>query len=141
MSETAIYRLGSVGCEYRNQVAQKILKADDGAIARIGPATRNLDQNARFHAMCGDVARQIKHVGRTLTLAQWKILFISGHSVATNEGADMVPGLEMEYVNLRESSASMGVKRMASLIEYVMAFGTAAGVRWSEPTAHYRREL
>jgi hypothetical protein len=34
----------------------------------------------------------------------------------------MVPGLEGEFVNLRESTAQMGIKRMISLIEYSQAY-------------------
>jgi hypothetical protein len=132
MSDKQLYRLGVKGCAYRRTVAQQVIDAEDGAIARITPATRNLDQNARFHAMCGDVAKQIKHFGRVLDPAQWKVMFISGLGVVTGEGSDVVPGLEGEMCNIRESSASMGVKRMADLITYVQAFGDTNEVKWSE---------
>ena len=34
----------------------------------------------------------------------------------------MVPGLESEFVNVRESSAHMSIARMTSLIEYIHAW-------------------
>ena len=97
----------------------------------IKETTRNLEQNARFHAMLADISRQTTYAGRKLTPQQWKILFISGHAIATGEGADMIPGLENEFVNIRESSAQMSVKRMASLIEYVSAWAADKGVKFN----------
>ena len=101
--------------------------------------TRNLDQNAKFHAMCQDVANQSEFMGRKLSMEQWKVLFISGHAIATNQKADVVPGLEGEFVNIRESSAKMSVSRMASLIEYVTAYGVANGVKFNDRWGFYGR--
>jgi hypothetical protein len=110
-------------------VASVPVDDDRPLVVQIKEMTRNDEQNKKFHAMCGDVAKQAKYAGRELTAHQWKVLFISGHSIATGAGADMVPGLENEFVNIRESSAQMGVRRMASLIEYVQAWCVMNGVR------------
>lgn len=101
-------------------------------VVKIQPITRNLEQNAKFHAMCQDVANQAEFMGRKLTMEQWKVLFISGHAIATNQKVDVVPGLEGEFVNIRESSAQMSVSRMASLIEYVTSWGVQNGVRFND---------
>ncbi|WP_136439572.1 recombination protein NinB, partial [Haemophilus influenzae] len=79
----------------------KELPTDDKKplVVKIQPITRNLEQNAKFHAMCQDVANQAEFMGRKLTMEQWKVLFISGHAIATNQKADVVPGLEGEFVN------------------------------------------
>ena len=66
--------------------------------------------------------------GQKRTPAEWKVLFVSGHSVATKQGAELVPGLEGEFLNLRESTARMGKARMASLLDYVMAWCAQNGV-------------
>jgi hypothetical protein len=42
--------------------------------------------------------------------------------MATKEGSEMVPGLEGEFVNVRESTALMSKRRGASLIDYAEAF-------------------
>ena len=44
----------------------------------------------------------------------------------------MVIGIEGEVINLRESTAQMSVKRLASLIEYVQAFGVENGVKFND---------
>lgn len=94
--------------------------------------TRTTQQNRLLHALFGDVSRQAQWLGKSLTPAQWKLLFVSGHAVATGQGADMVPGLEGEFLNLRESTARMGKARMASLLDYVMAWSAEHGVELDE---------
>jgi hypothetical protein len=49
-------------------------------------------------------------------------LLVSGHATATKEGSEILPGLEGEFVNIRESTALMSKKRGASLIEYTLAY-------------------
>ncbi|MCK3657245.1 NinB protein [Pasteurellaceae bacterium Pebbles2] len=107
------------------------------SVVQIKPMTRNLEQNAKFHAMCQDVANQLEFHGRKLSMEQWKVLFISAHAQATKEGSEIVAGLEGEFVNIRESSAQMSVKRMASLIEYVTAYGVSNGVRFNDRFGFY----
>lgn len=104
---------------------------DGHVVVTIGNESRNEQQSRKFHAMCGDVARQCQWAGKKRTAEQWKLLFVSAHAVATKQGAEIVPGLEGEFLNIRESTARMGVKRMASLIEYVYAWGAENGVQWS----------
>ena len=97
--------------------------APDGYVVTIKEPTRNLEQSAKFHAICHDLAKmQAPWAGKARTQDQWKVLLVSGHAVATKEGAEMVPGLESEYVNLRESTALMSKRRASSLIEYAQAY-------------------
>lgn len=90
---------------------------------------RTGDQNAIFHALCTEVAKSgAQWAGKRRTAVQWKGLFVSGHSIATGLGAEMVPGLEGEYLNLRESTASMSKKRASSLIDYTIAWCATHGI-------------
>lgn len=131
MSDKQIFRLVSGTAR---QMAMRALQwAPDGFVVEIKPRTRTLDQNARLHAMFSDLERQATLHGRKLSADQWKVVMISGHAVATGEGADVLPGIEGEFVNIRESSARMGVRRMASLIDYMEAWGTQQGVQWTAP--------
>lgn len=103
--------------------------APDGAEVIVKEPTRTGEQNAKFHAICSDLARShVKWAGKLRTADQWKVLLVSGHAQATKEGSDMVPGLEGEFVNLRESTALMSKKRGSSLIEYALAFCTMNGI-------------
>lgn len=101
-------------------------------VLEVRPETRSDRQNRLLHALFGDVARQAEWLGKKRTPEEWKLLFVSGHAVATKQGADLVPGLEGEFLNLRESTARMGKARMASLLDYVTAWAVAHGVELRE---------
>lgn len=106
----------------RRNAANAVMSAPENFMVEVKPRTRSLDQNAMLHALFSEAAKSHAWHGRKLTPTQWKVLFISGHAIATGLGADMIPGLEGEFVNIRESSASMSISRMTSLIEYINAW-------------------
>ena len=101
-------------------------------VLEVRPETRSDAQNRLLHALFSDVAKQAEWMGQKRTALEWKLLFVSGHSVATKQGADLVPGLEGEFLNLRESTARMGKARMASLLEYVISWAIDHGVELRE---------
>ena len=109
-----------------------IMAGGQRLVLEVRPETRSDAQNRLLHALFGDVSKQALWMGASRTPEQWKLLFVSGHAIATKEGADMVPGLEGEFLNLRESTARMGKARMASLLEYVMAWCAENGVELRE---------
>lgn len=113
----------------RQNAVNAILEAPEGYTVTISEPKRSLDQNAFFHAICGDIARSsVKWAGERRTAHQWKSLLISGHAVAIGEKGEVVPGLEGEFVSIRESSAKMSVKRASSLIEYSLSFCSTHGI-------------
>ena len=113
--------------------AKPYLMAGHRMVVRLEPEKRTLDQNAKFHALCSDIAMSGTHwAGRPRNAAQWKVLLVSGHAIVTKEGSDMVPGIEGEFVNLRESTAAMSKARSSSLIEYAMAFCAMHDVKIGE---------
>lgn len=113
----------------RRNAAAFIAQAPEGWRVSVEPPKRTGDQNAKFHALCSDIARSgFEWMGKARTATQWKVLLVSGHAVATKEGSEVVPGIEGEFVNIRESTAQMSVKRGASLIEYTLAFCAAHGI-------------
>lgn len=116
--------------EARRRVAQFAMTGPEGWRVEFRAPKRSDLQSSKMHAMFGDIARQHLYIGRHLTSTQWKTLFISGHAIATGAGADMVPGLEGEFCNIRESSASMSIKRMSSVIEYTYAYGAQHNIKW-----------
>ena len=107
----------------RGNAARAIADAPDGYRVTISAPSRSGDQNAMFHAICGDVSKSgLKFRGKPRPLWVWKVLLISAHATATGDGSDVVGGLEGEIVNIRESSSDMSVTRMASLITYCIAY-------------------
>lgn len=134
MAEKRTYRL--VHAEARRRAAQDVATAPDGWCVTVSEPSRTLDQNAKFHALCSDIARaKTQWAGKPRNAVQWKVLLVSGHAIATKEGSEMVPGIEGEFVNLRESTAAMSKARGSSLIEYSLAFCAMNDVKISAETA------
>ncbi len=101
-------------------------------LVTLSELTRTLEQNAKFHAICSDFARAgFEWAGKKRTAEQIKVLLVSGHATATKEGAEMIPGLEGEFVNIRESTALMSKRRGASLLESAQAMAAMHGIRLS----------
>ena len=108
-------------------------------VIKIQPMTRNLEQNNKLHAMLSDISKQCEFNGKKRDLDTWKLIMVSAHQIATGDKAEMAIGLEGEVINLRESTAQMSVKRMASLIEYVTAWGVQNGVKFNDRWGFYGR--
>lgn len=108
------------------------LDEQNPTVVEIKPLTRTLAQNAKLHAMLSDIAQQCEFQGKKRNIDDWKMIMVSAHKIATGGQAELVIGLEGEVINLRESTAQMGVKRLASLIEYVIAWGVANGVKFRD---------
>ena len=107
----------------RNNAIQCVQQAPDGYCVEVKQKTRTMEQNAKFHALCSDLEKAgAKWAGKPRSLIQWKVLLVSGHSIATGIETEFLLGLEGEFVNIRESTAQMGTKRLASLIEYTQAY-------------------
>ena len=106
-------------------------------VIKIQPMTRNLEQNNKLHAMLSDISKQCEFGGEKRDINTWKMIFCSAHRIATGDKAEMAIGLEGEVINLRESTAQMSVKRMASLIEYVTAWGVQNGVKFNDRWGFY----
>lgn len=114
----------------RANAIEAVRSAPDGHQVILKPHNRTLDQNAKFHALCSDLEKaKAQWAGKPRTAAEWKVLLVSGHAIATKEGAEIVPGLEGEFVNIRESTAAMSKSRGASLIEYTLAFCAGQGIQ------------
>ena len=134
MSNKRVFKL--VHAQARRLAAEAVQTAPDGFCVTVSEPTRTLEQNAKFHALCSDIARaKTQWAGKPRNAVQWKVLLVSGHAIATKEGSEMVPGIEGEFVNLRESTAAMSKARGSSLIEYSLAFCAMNDVKISAETA------
>lgn len=107
----------------RGNALLAVRMANDGDVVTVAPAKRSEDQSAYFHAICSDLEKSpMQWFGKRRKKDEWKTLLVSAHTKATGGEVEVVPGIEGELVNIRESSSNMGVGRMKSLIEYSIAF-------------------
>lgn len=112
----------------------KELPTDDKRplVVKIQPMTRSLEQNSKLHALLSDISKQCEFNGKKRDIDTWKMIMVSAHTVATGGQVEIATGLEGEDINLRESTAKMSVKRSASLIEYITAWGVENGVKFND---------
>lgn len=117
----------------RQRAHAAIDAAPEGWYVEVKEATRSLEANAALHATLTDVSRQLVYLGKKRSVTFWKGVFVSGWEIATGCKPEIVPGLECEFINIRESTTKMSNKKIASLIEYITAYGSQQGVVWTEP--------
>ena len=112
-----------ISSRVRQNALEAVRSAPEGYIVKVMEPTRSTDQNAKFHAICGDISKSgMKWAGKARSLDDWKALLVSAHSVATGSGGEVMPGIEGEFVAIRESTSRMRVSRASSLLEYTLAF-------------------
>ena len=95
---------------------------------------RNKEQNAKLHAMLGDISKQVKWFERHWSILIWKRLVTASWLRECGENPIMIPALDGNGIDIIfEKTSKLGVKKMASLIEWVYMFGAEKNVIWSEP--------
>ena len=107
--------------EARRRAIEAVKTAPEGYRVTLEPPKRSLEQNAKFHAICHELAGRV-WAGKPRDAEAWKTLLVSGHAAAMRHQAEVCPGLESEFVAIRESTAQMSKERMSSLLEYAQAF-------------------
>lgn len=117
-----LLRNNSVRQNCISAIQQLPTDTDKPLVVTISEPTRSLEQNAKLHAMLTDVSRQSMFMGKKRSVEFWKGLFVSGWQIATGQSPEIVPGLEGEFINIRESTSRMSVRKLAGVIEYVDAY-------------------
>ena len=97
-----------------------IIESHDGPTA---------EMRGKFHAMCGDIARQVKQYrGATMDLERWKAVCIGAaidqEWLPAWGGGGVVP--------FRKSSEHLSKKQYCDCIEVAYAIGSHFGVVWSD---------
>ena len=94
---------------------------------------RNLEQNAKLHAMLSDISKQVRHCDKEWKPNIWKRLCIASWLREDGEQPIMIPALDGCGIDvIFEKSSKLSIKKMASLIEWVYAYGAENNVAWSE---------
>jgi hypothetical protein len=110
-----------------------VAETQAGRVLRVtvGEPKRNLDQNARLQAMCGDVARQVVWHGQKMSQDDWRHIFVASY----RKGQRAVPGIDGGFVVLGASSKELTKKECADVIDIIGAFGCEHAVEWSDRSA------
>ena len=114
----------------RRLAKEAIDAAPDGYVVTIKEPTRNLDQNARLHALLTDVSKQVEWHGKKLPLDVWKRLCTAAWLREIGETPEMIPALDGKGFDvIFERTSTLTVAQMSSLIEWTTAFAAEHGVK------------
>ena len=117
----------------RAAAIRRIHEAPDDHVVTIKAPTRTLEQNALLHAILAKIAKKEEYLGKPRSVDFWKGLFVSGWEIATGKKPQIVPGLEGEFINIRQSTTTMSRRQLTELVEYIEAW--CAGIRDQAPVA------
>ena len=92
---------------------------------------RSAEQNALFHAVCGDLSKQMPWAGHNIDTEGWKRLLVDAWARAERKSqGHIVPSLDgLSVVALGIQTRRLSVGDMADLIEFATCFATEHGVR------------
>lgn len=130
----------------REAACLKIYAAPDGWQVRITPPRKSRDQEERYHAMIGDIAKQFKFCERLWDAEDMKRLLIDQFRRDTVKDEDFRElWAQVAKVDLAPSlngsgTVALGIqsrrfpKKLASaFIEWLFAWGADEGIRWGDP--------
>lgn len=110
------------------------LMAGQPLVVEVKERTRSVEANAKLHACLSDIAKQIKWAGQTRDIDTWKRLLTAGWLRARGESVEILPAIDGHGVDVVfRRTSHLTVKECAELIEYVQAWGTEQGVRFTAP--------
>lgn len=90
---------------------------------------RSSEQNAKFHAVLADIARQKQWAGQWLDVEDWKRLVTAAWIRATGGHIRVFPSIDGQGMDvLYQHTSRLSKRDMVDLIEYVMAWAIGNGV-------------
>lgn len=123
----------------RQNAAKAIVAAPDGVMVQISEPTKTRLQEEKYHAMVGDIAKQVTHIGRKWHPDDMKRLMVDEFAEEMRQAGTplhndsrVIPSLDgKRIVQLGIQTREFYVKEAAQFLEYLYAFGALHNVTWS----------
>lgn len=133
-------RLIITGDAARSAAKREIDAAPLGHVFKLSEPVKKREQEEKYHAMIGDIAKQCEFIGQKWDAEDWKRLLIDLFAKVMRDAGTplhhdgrVVPSLDHQrVVQLGIQSRDFYVKEASEFIEFLFAFGSERGVRWSE---------
>ena len=111
--------------------------------------SRSRDQNAKFHALIGDISATVEVDGRYYSAEVWKALLVDDFEKERREMGEPLshPGETVmsldgrRAVTVRASTVKFRVSEASDFIEFLYAKGTEYGARFSDKSLEYYEEI
>ncbi len=128
-----------VHAQARAGAMQAIHTAPEGWVVEIKPPAKRREQEEKYHAMIGDIARQWRFMGRQWDRDSVKRLLIEAFAATMRAAGtplrhdgSVVPSIDgQRVVQLGIQSRQFTVREASEFIEFLFAFGAEHGVEWS----------
>jgi hypothetical protein len=132
-----------------------IKNAPVGWKVTIEEAAKSRDQEQKYHAMIGDIAKQCTFMDRKWDRDDWKRLLVDAFVRVMREQAKaqgnpdpfaeecrMVPTLDGSgFVQLGAQTRRFKKSMASDFIEFLFSYGSQEGVIWSDTSKHYFEEM
>ena len=113
----------------RSGAKQCIDESPDGYGAEIGPINRTKAQNAKLHALIGQIAKTQEWAGKKHSIETWKRLLTASWLRARGEPIEMLPALDGMGVDIvYRPTSELNINVMIEEIEYVTAWAVEQGI-------------
>lgn len=94
---------------------------------------RSDEQNKLLHAILSDIAKQVSHAGMKWDVTVWKRLCTAAWLRERGASIQMIPAIDGKGIDvLYEPTSKLSKRKCAELIEWVTAYGTECGVKWTQ---------
>lgn len=108
---------------------------------RVTQILKKREQEEKYHAMIGDIARQVQHVGRYWDADDMKRFLVDEFAEEMraigqplHHDSRVFPSLDgRRIVQLGIQTREFWVSEASAFIEYLYAKGAETGVQWTEP--------
>ena len=105
----------------RANAVKAIWQSPDGYVVEIKEPTRTLEQNAKLHAMLGELVKSgHRWAGQKMSMDDWKALF----TAVICRDQRTVPGIDGGIVVLGKRTSTMSSREIRDMIECLYAFGS-----------------
>ena len=96
----------------------------------IKPASKSREQEEKYHAIIGDIAKQAQHMGAKWSPDDWKRLLVDLYCVEKQlPNGKVVPSLDMTgIVQLGFQTRHFNKEQASKFVEFLMAWASEHGV-------------
>jgi hypothetical protein len=114
--------------------AKAWLTAGHRLVLEIRPESKTRDQEMKYHAMIGDIAKQAQHMGAKWGSDDWKRLLIDGYARETGKThGKIIPNLDSTgVVEVGVQSRKFSRAEGGEFIEWLYAWGSDRGIVWAD---------
>lgn len=125
--------------EARRRAMEAVRTAPDGFVVRVSPPGKSRDQEERYHAMIGDIAKQWRFMDREWPADDMKRILVDAFAEAMRQAGTplhhdgrVVPSIDgHRVVQLGIQTSRFRKSEASEFIEFLFAWGAENRIVWS----------